>query len=286
MKPAPYNLDMPKTVTSCAIFNSPHSGADYTVDFVGESSLPLNILRSSEDAFVDRLISIAPQNGAPMLAARFPRAYVDANRAADELDPALIRRAPPQKTNPRIMAGLGVIPRVVAEGRVIRPGKIAMKTAQDRLTACYYPYHAALKGLISAQKARFGHCVLFDFHSMPHSSISTAPAGFGRRPQIVLGDRFGVSCDSWVMETAYDLFRQAGFRVARNAPFAGGYITSHYGKPPMGVHVLQIEIDRSLYMDETLVTPNDGFDDICAQIGNVVTKLARISPNQSRIAAE
>ena len=279
-----YKLEMPESPDSCAVFNSPHSGAYYPPHFLAESRLGAVDIRSSEDAFVDQLIDGAPLAGAPLLCARYPRAYVDLNRSADELDPALIRNVRAGKVNPCVKAGLGVIPRVVARGQVIQSGKIGMTEAKARLDKCYHPYHAALARLIRRQKDRFGLCLLFDFHSMPHSAVR--PAGFRRRAQIILGDRYGTTCDRWVSDAAFEAFGRAGFRVARNAPFAGGYITRNYGRPKQNIHALQIEIDRSLYMNEATLRPNEGWNQIREMLGQVVFELARLGAHDQSVAAE
>jgi N-formylglutamate amidohydrolase len=281
-----YRLRMPEVPASSAVFSSPHSGAEYPPSFLARSRLDRRQIRSSEDAFVDELFASAPGAGAPLIAARVPRACVDLNRAPDELDPALIVGASRRTVNPRIAAGLGVIPRVVAEGRAIIDGKLPLAEAERRIACFYWPYHTRLRRLLEDQRALFGQAVLFDCHSMPHDALSSAPSVWGRRPNVILGDRFGASCDRWLIEAATDAFRAAGFVVARNAPFAGGYITQQYGRPSGGVHALQIEIDRALYMDEARVERLAGFEEICARIGRVVGELARLAGPALPMAAE
>ncbi len=282
MQHTAYILESSPAPQSCAVFSSPHSGAEYPESFLRESCLTPLQLRSSEDAYVDRFIGDVL--GAPVLKARMPRAFVDLNRAADELDPAIIRKARGRHTNPRIAAGLGVIPRVVANGRAIRLGKMKLAEAEARLRDFYHPYHQALHAQISAQVARFGACHLFDIHSMPRSAL---PGGLlARRPDIVLGDRYGTSCDHWLSDAVAALFSEAGFEVARNAPFAGGYITRHYGAPQQGRHVLQIEIDRSLYMHEARVELHTDFEDIRQRISDVLTGIAALPPCARSLAAE
>jgi N-formylglutamate amidohydrolase len=281
-----YRLQMPDVPVSSAVFSSPHSGAEYPPSFLARSRLDRLQIRSSEDAFVDELFAAAPESGAPLLAARVPRACVDLNRAPDELDPALIVGASRRAVNPRIAAGLGVIPRVVAEGRAIMDGKLPLAEAERRIASFYWPYHTCLRRLIEDQRVLFGQAVLLDCHSMPHDALASAPSVWGRRPNVILGDRFGASCDRWLIEAATDAFRAAGFVVARNAPFAGGYITQHYGRPTGGIHALQIEIDRALYMDEVRVERLPVFDEIRARIGQVVGQLARLAGPALPMAAE
>jgi len=243
-------------------------------------------IRSSEDAFVDYLFAAAPRFGAPLITATLPRAYVDLNRAADELDPALVIGAQRRGANPRVSAGLGVIPRVVAEGRAIRSGKIPLREALKRLRQTYHPYHDMLQSLLERQKGAFGHAILFDCHSMPHDALTSAPLVRGRRPDVILGDRFGAACGRWVIEAAADLFAAAGFVVARNAPFAGGYITQHYGRPSRNVHALQIEIDRSLYMNEQQMTLRSDVDSVLRRLEAVQAGLADLGSAQPALAAE
>jgi len=277
-----YILESTPTPHSCAVFSSPHSGAEYPADFLHDSCLTPLQLRSSEDAFVDRFIG--DTLGAPVLKARFPRAYVDLNRAVDELDPAVIQGAKGAASNPRIAAGLGVIPRVVANGRAIRLGKIKLAEAEARLAACYAPYHTALRGLIQGQHARFGACMLFDLHSMPRACLPSSLSF--KRPEIVIGDHYGTACDHWLSDAVVNIFETAGFTVARNNPFAGGYITRHYGDPANGVHAMQIEIDRSLYMDESRIECHKDFEAFQARLSATLTRISSLSPLRQRLAAE
>ena len=286
MGEAVYSLTAPEALRSCAVFSSPHSGAVYPRAFLDAIDLgPLQV-RSSEDAFVDELFAAAPACGAPLLAARVPRACIDLNRAADDLDPALIAGASRRFLNARIAAGLGVIPRVVGEGRPIMQGKLTLAEAQRRIDDYWHPYHDRLRALLAESRRRFGAAVLFDCHSMPHDALNAAPAVRGRRPDVVLGDRFGVSCERWVTEAADQGFTAAGFAVARNTPFAGGYITQAYGRPGEGVHALQIEIDRSLYMDEARIERRPEFATVAAAVGRVVAELAALGPRPLSVAAE
>jgi N-formylglutamate amidohydrolase len=281
-----YALAMPDELRSCAVFSSPHSGADYPAALLEASLLTPLQLRSSEDAFVDELFGAAPAHGAPLIAARVPRACIDLNRAPDDLDPALIAGTSRRFLNARIAAGLGVIPRVVGEGRPIMHGKLTLAEAQRRIADCWHPYHGKLRELVAAARSAFGAAILFDCHSMPHDALNAAPLVRGRRPEVVLGDRFGVACDRTVVDAAAEAFADAGFAVARNAPFAGGYITQTYGRPQQGVHALQIEIDRSLYMDEVRVERRPDFHEVASLLDRVVTGLAALGPRPLPMAAE
>lgn len=284
MSDALFSLALPAERLSCAVFNSPHSGSDYAA--MGRSRLDPLHLRSSEDAFVHELFAAAPALGAPLMAARAPRAFVDLNRAPDDLDPAVIAGASRRFLNPRIAAGLGVIPRVVAEGRPILEGKLTLAEAQRRIAAFHQPYHARLRALLEESRAAFGMAILFDCHSMPNDALAAAPAVWGRRPNLILGDRFGAACERWLIDAAADIFSAAGFIVARNAPFAGGYITQTYGRPQAGIQALQIEVDRSLYMSEDRIERLPQFEEVRARITDAVAGLARLGPRAMPVAAE
>lgn len=279
-------LITPQDHRSSALFASPHSGRNYPTAFLRESQLDETTLRSSEDAYVDLLFERAPHFGAPILMATAPRAYVDVNRSEDELDPALIWGVKQTNHNPRISSGLGVIPRVVAGGRAIRRGKIALVEAQTRIDNFYKPYHDALDGLVQRTMDRFGSAIVFDCHSMPREAILAARYPNNARPDIILGDLFGASCDPEIMNAVEAAFHKQGFGVARNAPFAGAFVAKNYGRPSRHQHVVQIEIDRSLYMNEETITPLVDFETFRRRITAVVENLAAIGQDQIRLAAE
>lgn len=282
-----YDLSLPAARSTSVVFASPHSGRDYTADFLDISALDMSRLRSSEDAFVDLLFSQAPQNGAPLLAARAPRAWIDLNRGADEFDPALIRDVAIRSHNPRVSSGLGVVPRVVSAGRAIYNGKMSLEMAQARVQTIWHPYHNRLQTLLDQSHAMFGEAILIDCHSMPHEAVEgagrTSP---GHAPQIVLGDRFGAAAHSSTVDQIEAAFKATGLRVARNTPFAGAFTAQHYGRPSRNQHVIQIEIDRSLYMDEATITPHNGFDDFRALMAEVTAKIAGIGKVELPLAAE
>ena len=271
---------------SAAVFSSPHSGRDYPADLLAASRLSAHDLRRSEDAFVERLFDAAPAFGAPFIHALAPRAYVDLNRGAEELDPALIEGVRAAGLNPRLAAGLGVVPRVVAEGVPIYAGKIPREAALDRLRRCYRPYHDALQTLLQDARRVAGEAVLVDCHSMPSDALRAAPRVRGRRPEVILGDRFGVSCAPWVMAETERAFTEAGCTTARNTPFAGGFITQKYGRPSRGFHAIQIEIDRALYLDERRVEPNAAFAEVREALRAVTRALAALRPEAPALAAE
>lgn len=281
-----YTLFQPRARVGATVFSSPHSGSQYPAELLARTHLSMPLLRSSEDAFIDELFASAAGWGAPLLAAKMPRAWIDLNRGADELDPALVAGAPKSPRSPRINAGLGVIPRVVSDSRVIHTGKITLRAARDRIERCHRPYHEKLAELLHETRDACGKAILFDCHSMPHEALSGSTMVNGARPEVVLGDRFGASCDRSIMDAAMDLFTAAGFRVARNAPFAGGYITQTYGRPSKGLHALQIEIDRSLYMNEAEIEKNARFAIVQRQINDIIRQLVTIGDEQISIAAE
>ena len=237
-------------------------------------------VRSSEDAFVDELFSAVSDMGASLVAATVPRAFIDLNRAADELDPALIKGVAAVTHNPRVSSGLGVIPRVVAGGRAIYRGKIEIEEAHARIADYWRPYHRALQQEIEAARMGFGEAILIDCHSMPHEAIDAAsnrrPRGLRKLPEIVLGDRFGAACGGEIMERIEAAFSNAGFRVARNSPFAGAYVAQTYGRPAKGQHAVQVEIDRSLYMDEAKIERGPGFGEMQTRLAGVIAEIAEI----------
>ena len=231
---------------------SPHSGALYSPEFLAQAALPLAALRRAEDAFVDELFGDAPDLGIPFLAARFPRSYVDANREPYELDPGMFEGPLPHALNhrtTRVAAGLGMIPRVAASGEAIYRGRVPANEIERRLEACWRPYHVALSSLVEQTYAQFGGVLLIDAHSMPSSA-----SGIGLREHgvdIVLGDNHGEACAPLLIDGVERWLAAQGLRVRRNQPYAGGFTTQRYGRPGVGRHTLQIEINRALYMDET-----------------------------------
>lgn len=280
-----YYLEDPATLTSGVVFASPHSGRDYPWAFLRHTVLDEHVIRSSEDAYVDRLFDCAPRFGAPLLRAAAPRAFVDLNRSPDELDPALIENVRRNTHNPRVASGLGVVPRVVANGRAIYRGKLPLSEAQARLSTVWHPYHARLQSLLTRASNRFGEAVLIDCHSMPHEAVESA-SQLGARPEIVIGDRFGASARGDIVDRVEAAFVDAGFRVVRNAPFAGAFITQNYGRPSRKQHAIQIEIDRALYMDERKILPHSGFHDVQQRLSQVVADLVGLVHPETALAAE
>lgn len=255
------------------VFASPHSGLDYPPEFVAAARLDPLTLRRSEDSFVDELFARVPNHGAPILCAKFPRAYVDPNREPFELDPDMFDDALPSYVNaasPRVAAGLGTIARVVTSGAEIYKGKLSFADALDRINRLYRPYHDALSGLVERTKARFGYAVLIDCHSMPSIGGPMDKDPGRKRVDFVLGDSHGASCDPRLTDLAEEVLGDMGYVVRRNLPYAGGFTTRHYGNPAAAVHALQIEVNRAIYMDEDRFERLDGFDTVVRNMGHLV----------------
>lgn len=270
----------PERQTVPLIFSSPHSGRGYSDAFIAGSRLDPRTLRRSEDSFIDELYQGVVERGAPLLCALFPRAYCDVNREPCELDPAMFTGVLPLNANtrsPRVLAGLGTIPRVVASGSEIYPGKIPVAEAERRIAQCYHPYHRRLRQLVEATQAAFGWSLLVDCHSMPSVGGPMDRDSGLSRVDVVLGDCYGESCSHRFTTAAEAAFRARGYRVVRNTPYAGGFLTRAYGRPRQGSHALQIELNRSLYMDEALHQHGPGFEQVRADIDQVVEALAALA---------
>ncbi len=271
------------------VFNAPHAGDVYPASFLAGSHLDAVALRRSEDAFVDRLFADVVRLGAPLISARFPRAYLDVNREPYELDPRMFEGRLPPYANTRSMrvaGGLGTVPRIVADGHDIYRGRLPVAEALRRIELLYKPYHRLLRTRLARTVERFGHVVLIDCHSMPSSSLNRdEPA----KADIVLGDRYGTSCAGLLTDLVDAGLRDRGYAVIRNKPYAGGFITEHYGAPALGRHSLQIEVNRALYMDERSLAPAKGFarlaQDLSDCFADVMTEAGGdLEPR--RIAAE
>ncbi|QRM56676.1 N-formylglutamate amidohydrolase [Sinorhizobium sp. BG8] len=241
------------------VFNSPHSGRRYPQGFVEQSRLDALSLRRSEDHYVDELFAAAPELGAPLLCAHFPRAFLDVNREPYELDPRMFDGSLPPYANVssmRVAGGLGTVPRVVAENMEIYQRRLPVSEALDRVENIYKPYHSCLRALVVRTHVAFGFAVLVDCHSMPGN---IRVSGSGERPDFIIGDRYGTSASAELSRTAMELLEELGFSVVRNKPYAGGFITEHYGRPARGLHALQIEVNRGLYVNETTLQKKPEF---------------------------
>lgn len=274
----PFVLIEPLRRTAPLIFASPHSGRRYPADLLSLARTGLLSLRRSEDAFVDELFAGAAAHGACVLSATVARAYVDLNRDPAELDPDMfVERLPARAASPRVQAGLGAIPRVTGDGQQIYRRKLALAEAERRIAAVHAPYHAMLRGLVDETKEHFGCAVLIDCHSMP----SNARGSYA--PDMVLGDRYGASCHPSVTALAEATLRRLGYRVARNAPFAGGHTTQSYGRPAQRVHALQVEINRALYVDERSLDRTNGFTRVRADMSRLAEALSAAALHKSLV---
>ena len=267
----------PRRLMAPVVFNSAHSGRDYPERFLEMTRLDNLSIRQSEDAYVDELFARAPHLGAPLLRAHFPRAYLDVNREPWELDPTMFVEPLSERFNtnsPRVAAGLGTLARIVAENKPIYRERLTLEDARMRIEGIYQPYHATLQQLLTQAHTSFGVAVLIDCHSMPRLSR----AGDRAAPDIVLGDRYGTTCAPILVDLVEMVFSAAGLRVARNRPYAGGFATRTYGRPQHGVHALQIEISRHLYMNEVTLERSDSHAALCQLTGRLVASLIGLDP--------
>lgn len=275
-KTAPSTVCRPSSAArSALLFASPHSGRIYPRRLLEAARIAPPTIRRSEDAYVDCLIAGAPDFGITTIAARLARAYLDVNRGPWELDPRMFEDPLPAQARTRtarVVAGLGVIPRTVGDDMDIYARKLTFAEAQARIAAVHLPYHAALTALMADIRREHGLVLLIDWHSMPASAARHAFGGGGC--DMVLGDRFGASCSPSISRSIERHLQDLGYRVARNAPYAGGYTTEHYGRPEQRVHALQIEINRALYLDEENLTPTTGFATLKGQLGRLFARLS------------
>ncbi len=274
------DVRLPARQTAPLIFASPHSGAQYDPAFVESSRLDERNLRRSEDSFVDEIFAGAPASGAPLLCALYPRAYLDPNREPYELDPEMFTDPLPghvKTRSDRVRAGFGTIARLVASGAEIYAAKMSWAEAERRIDTLYRPYHRALEGLIEATLRDFGAAFLLDCHSMPSVGGPTDRDRGTPRPDIVLGDRFGASCEPAVIETAERILLDLGFSVRRNEPYAGAFTTAHYGRPGERVHALQIELNRRLYMNEATVSRSRDLPGLRRRMNRFIAAMAEES---------
>ena len=278
----PYEVLEPARCKGPVLFNSPHSGSTYPRDFLAVSRLDIDTLRRSEDSFVDELIAGVVARGFPLMHAHFPRCFVDVNREPYELDPRMFEGRLPSFANTRSMrvaGGLGTVARVVGDAQEIYDQRIPVDDALRRIESLYKPYHRSLRRLFTKLHRDFGAAVLVDCHSMP----STAGHRDERpRPEFVLGDRYGTSCVAVVSETVEQTLRSLGYSVSRNKPYAGGFITEHYGNPAAGLHAIQLEINRALYMDERRYERSRNFARLAADLETLANRLGDIPLEELR----
>ncbi len=273
-----YDVLAPRVQSVPFVFSSPHSGRIYPPEFLAISRLDPKTLRRSEDCFVDKLFRPVAALGAPLISARFPRAYLDLNREPYELDPELVSEPLPPHANTqsiRVAGGLGTVARIVADGEEIYSSGLSLANVLARIEQLYFPFHAELSRLVTATRETFGYAVLVDCHSMP--STAMAPGG-AQRPDIVLGDRFGASADPRLTLLVRDEFQRRGFKVQMNRPYAGGYITEHHGRPARGTHAIQLEINRGLYINELTFQENAGYQRLAQALIEIIGSLFQEVP--------
>jgi N-formylglutamate amidohydrolase len=270
----PFEIVEPAELRAPLIFNSPHSGSVYPDDFLQASRIDLPTLRRSEDSFMDELIADLCNRGFPVVRVHFPRSYVDVNREPYELDPRMFVGRLPSFANTRSMrvaGGLGTIPRVVGDGQEIYRERLSVDDALGRIEALYKPYHRALRRLINRVHQRFGTTVVVDCHSMPSVGVSRDEP---RRPDVVIGDRYGTSCAALLPDIVEATLTSLGYSVGRNKPYAGGFITEHYGNPASGLHAIQLELNRAIYMDERRRERGPNFAQVTADFAKLADALA------------
>jgi N-formylglutamate deformylase len=270
----PFEVLEPAHWRGPVVFNSPHSGSVYPHAFLQTARLDLAALRRSEDTFVDELFVGVVERGYPLMRAHFPRCYVDVNREPYELDPRMFDGRLPSFANTRSMrvaGGLGTVARVVGDAQEIYDQRIPVDDALQRIESLYKPYHRALRRLVSRVHSDFGVAVLVDCHSMPSL---TASRDERPRADFILGDRYGTSCVPAVTEAVATILRDNGFTLSRNKPYAGGFITEHYGNPSAGLHAIQLELNRALYMDERRYEKLPQFDQLAAVLEGLADTLA------------
>jgi N-formylglutamate amidohydrolase len=273
-----YDVLSPRTQGVPFVFSSPHSGRLYPSEFLAISRLDPKTLRRSEDCFVDKLFHPVASLGAPLISARFPRAYLDLNREPYELDPELVIEPLPAHANTqsiRVAGGLGTVARIVADGEEIYSSPLPLAAVLERIEQLYFPFHTELSRLVTQTRETFGYAVLIDCHSMP--STAMAPGG-AQRPDIVIGDRFGASADPRLTLLIRDEFQSRGFKVQLNRPYAGGYITEHHGRPARGAHAIQLEINRGLYMNEMTFQESPGYQRLSQALIEIASSLFREVP--------
>jgi N-formylglutamate amidohydrolase len=272
----PFEIVEPAAWRAPIIFNSPHSGSAYPNDFLHASRIDLPTLRRSEDSFMDELIADLSGSGFAVVRVHFPRSYVDVNREPYELDPRMFTGRLPSFANTRSMrvaGGLGTIPRVVGDGQEIYRERLAVDDALSRIETLYKPYHRAFRRLISRVHQAFGTVVVVDCHSMPSIGVSRDEP---RRPDVVIGDRYGTSCAPLLPDMVEKTMGRLGYSVGRNKPYAGGFITEHYGNPASGLHAVQLELNRAIYMDERRREKGPRFAQVAADFKLLAEALATV----------
>ena len=285
----PFHVSMPAHQTLPFVFDSPHSGRYYPVEFLRQSRLDRLSIRKSEDAYVDELFASAAKLGAPLLSANFPRAWLDVNREPWELDPRMFSDPVPPFANTRsarVVGGLGTVPRLVGEGLDIYRSRLPLSEALSRIEYAYKPFHECLRRLLARTHGRFGFAILVDCHSMP---ANIRESDNETRADFIVGDRFGASASRKLTMRAIDVLSAMGYTVSYNKPYAGGFITERYGRPERGFHAVQLEVNRGLYMNERTFEKRPGFSSLCDDLRAFCAELTRVTlndPGDVPLAAE
>jgi N-formylglutamate amidohydrolase len=276
--PNPYRLVEPRGAAVPVVLSSPHSGRFYPPELVASLRFAPSALRALEDGPVDRIAEHGCDAGAVLIAATLPRAYVDLNRGPDELDPHLIEGLPNDiRLSAKVRAGLGVIPSRIGLTPLYRQ-RMSWEAAERRLAEAHAPYHDQLRSLLAEQVRRFGVAVLIDCHSMPSGLAGEQ----GQALDVALGDRFGRSSHPTVAQLVHDTLRDEGLRVGRNKPYAGGFITEHYGRPWHDVSAIQVEFRRALFMDEDTHEPRADLGGLPRILNRLVRSLAAPAADLAR----
>ncbi len=276
-----YELFTPTIATSPFIVCSPHSGRHYPPSFLKQTQLPLEKLRISEDSYIDQLILPFAKYNLPILHALSPRCYVDVNRSSDELPADCLTNEQQHILSARAKSGLGVIPTCIAQNLYIYPYALTRKQVQARLDRLYHPYHAVLRELINRTKTKFGRAIVLDFHSMPGKLISGQT-----RADFILGNQHGGACHPKTIDMLHHTLCTLGYSVVRNTPYAGGFITQHYGQPHTDVEVIQIEINKDLYLNSRTIAPHAGMDILQTNINSVILSMIETLSTDIDIAAQ
>ena len=276
-----FRFHAPETELVPAVFDSPHSGTAYPADF--GTIAPMADVRRSEDAFVDELFGAAPAHGAPLIAAAFPRIYIDPNRDLIDLDPAMLDGAWPDPLVPsrKTELGVGLIWRIMPPDIPLYDRLLTVSEVRGRIERCWKPYHRAVEGALDAAYHRFGKVWHINCHSMPAVGNAASEDGPAVRAEFVLGDRDGTTCEPGFTAFVADQLRGMGYHVKVNEPYKGVELVRRYSDPAKGRHSLQLEVNRKLYMDEKTVEKNDGFRDLQANLTKLVAAVCRYAQERA-----
>lgn len=269
----------PTAEVKALVVDSPHSGRSYPDDY--HYACSYDRLRSAEDAYVDELCATLPDAGGSLLIADFPRAYVDPNRDIDDFNPELVDGVFPRELRPGIKTrmGIGLIREKLSNGELIYSKQLPVSEIENRITNYYRPYHEALSTLLNLRRGQFGAVWHIDMHSMASCANVVTPDSDGPRDyDMVLGDLDGRSCEGSLTELVCSTLERDGYRVRVNDPYKGAAITRRYGRPSDGVHTLQIEINRGLYLNEIKTEKTEAFKTLQNSLEKLFIVLAKHAP--------